>query len=244
MKKIFAILLLAAVTTCFTACDDDDDKMVYDETEARAYLMKLFTDTNGAAWRTNTKWTSPQPISMWYGVSFDRGQLAVNLENNRLEGMVDFSKCLSLKGLEVGMNRIPALSVQGCPNLTKLDVERALGLEQLHVGECPMLMDLDCDGTDIKFLELRDNRALLTLECSACPNIKQLDMTPTTGVYEIECNDCPALEVIDLSKNKALKRLSALRCDNLKTILVWEGFKWSDYPEWKFSREPVFAVKK
>lgn len=244
MKKLFVFLFVALGALSFCACDDDDDQIVYDETEARAFLERLFADTNGVKWRANTLWNTEASINGWYGVSFKKGRLEVGLEQNNLNGPVDFAGCSSLVALDVDHNMIPSVKVSGCPVLLKLDCEDCVGLTGLDVTQCPLLSELDCDGTEITELDLSGDRLLTKIECARCPRLTKIDLTATPMVGYLDCNDCPALCELDLSQSRNLKRVTALRCDALKTVYVWEGFVPIDHPGWMFGGNPEFVVRK
>lgn len=121
---------------------------------------------------------------------------------------LDLSQNLKLKELDISVNNVIAsidnitsteltsLAMEGCSNITELDVSRYTQLEHL-----------DCNGTSISFLDVSQNTKLETLNCGST-QISELNLENNLALCVLGCSMLENLTEIDISKNTALTELS------------------------------------
>ena len=92
------------------------------ENEVRAFLERLYRDTDGENWRFNANWCSDKPISEWDGVRYENGLLSLWLGEKYLKGQMDLSGCTALVELRCAKNSLTKIDVSGCPLLKEIDL--------------------------------------------------------------------------------------------------------------------------
>lgn len=120
---------------------------------------------------------------------------------------LDLSQNLKLKELDISVNdvissidniastELTSLVMEGCSNITELDVSRYTQLEHLN-----------CYDTSISFLDVSQNTKLETLHCGGT-QISELNLENNLVLCELGCSRLENLTEIDISKNTALTRL-------------------------------------
>lgn len=120
---------------------------------------------------------------------------------------LDLSQNLKLKELDISVNdvissidniastELTSLFMEGCSNITELDVSRYTQLEHLN-----------CYDTSISFLDVSQNTKLETLHCGGT-QISELNLENNLALCELGCSRLENLTEIDISKNTALTRL-------------------------------------
>ena len=120
---------------------------------------------------------------------------------------LDLSQNLKLKELDISVNdvissidniastELTSLVMEGCSNITELDVSRYTQLEHLN-----------CYDTSISFLDVSQNTKLETLHCGGT-QISELNLENNLALCELGCSRLENLTEIDISKNTALTRL-------------------------------------
>lgn len=187
------------------------------EDDVRAYLTKLYYDTNGDNWVNNTNWCSDKPIDEWYGVRFTTNNLDLNcgfldidLSENGLSGSIDLSGCtflhrLSCDGGVFGDNRIESVDVSGCHYLESIDLSNNMELSHLNVSSCSNLEILNCRNNQLETLDVSDCLNLRELWCGE-NKLTNIDVTQNLGLIWLQCN-ANSLEKLDISQNRALESL-------------------------------------
>ena len=65
-----------------------DEQQLTDSVE-RAALVALYNATDGAHWRKKTNWNTSEPLSQWYGITFEKGHVThLLLYRNNLKGTI------------------------------------------------------------------------------------------------------------------------------------------------------------
>ena len=191
------------------------------ETEVRAFLERLYRDTDGENWRFNANWCSDKPISEWDGVRYENGLLSLWLGEKYLNGQMDLSGCTALVELRCAKNSLTKIDVSGCPLLREIDCT-SNEITELNVAGCSSLDRLLCGYNQLTHLDLSTVPALTYLRCdynrisainiSACPWIATLNVAG---------NDLSAL---DIDGRTALRDLFCY--ENRLTQLDLSGCEW------------------
>lgn len=214
----------------------------------RAYLEKLYRDTNGDNWTNNTNWCTDAPVEEWYGVSrYYTGLYVINLCDNNLVGSIDLSNCPYIEQLYVGGNDIVDLNLENC-SLSNLYVEgwrNITYIQSINVSNCKNLSYLDCGGSGRYVKNLKSVVAknchklqsfdysegeLETLDLSNCVSIgtvycyqnklKELTLTGCIKLYALDCS-CNYLTELELST-----------CTNLRSVYCQENRIKSQIPSY------------
>ncbi|MCR5574097.1 MAG: Ig-like domain-containing protein [Bacteroidaceae bacterium] len=130
MKRLLKLGLMTIVSLSIWSCADDSatsltmpevakatqvNQFSESETLQRGALAALYESTGGANWYRNDNWNTNAPLSEWYGVKMENGNvISIDLSNNNLTGvlpaeLVQLEKIQSiiLKGNRIG-GQIPA----------------------------------------------------------------------------------------------------------------------------------------
>lgn len=193
------------------------------EEEIRAYLERLYHDTDGENWRFNANWCSDKPISEWDGVRYENGLLSLWLGEKYLKGQIDLSGCTALVELRCAKNSLTKIDVTGCPLLKEFDCTNN-EITELNVSGCSSLDRLLCGYNQLTHLDLSSVPSLTYLRCdynwisaidiSACPWIATLNVAG---------NGLSALNVVGRTE------LRSLFCyENRLTQLDLSGCEWLD----------------
>ena len=164
----------------FETAEQEDDGM-------RAYLVKLYHDTDGDNWDRNDNWLSDKPITEWYGIGYyvdnisedcydfklPREGYTINLRNNNLNGVVDLSGCPYILTLDIDGNKFTSVDVSDCTSLTRMEVAN------------DYLTKLDISGT-----------ALTSLECTKwrTPSLNTI-IAEHSKLWNLKCNQIPLEEL-------------------------------------------------
>ena len=140
---------------------------------------------------------------------------------------IDLSKNTKLKSLNCTSNPIktlnpgnfPALEYLYCANckLESLDLSKNLNLKELNCNDNPSigslnlknnkgLLSLECSDNGLKSLDLSNNKLLMKIDCSN-NKITELDVSIHQKLKTLFCYD-NQLSTLDLSQNKNLTKLS------------------------------------
>ena len=157
---------------------------------------------------------------------------------------LDLSQNLKLKELDISVNdvissidniastELTSLVMEGCSNITELDVSRYTQLEHLN-----------CYDTSISFLDVSQNTKLETLHCGGT-QISELNLENNLVLCELGCSRLENLTEIDISKNTALTRLflSAAKITKLdvsnQPLLSFLAGNDTGITEWDVSQNP------
>ncbi len=198
------------------------------EEEVRAYLVKLFNDTDGPNWRFKENWCTDLPLNRWgSGVKYENGRLSLILGEQNLKGDIDLSGCKALVSIRCSKNQIRKLDVSDCPllqevscintGLEEIDVRGCLSLEKLYasynnlrsvdVGWCTTLTHLDVRCCSLQELDLSDCVMLESLTC-AINRIKRLDVPHRYRLTECFCYENEIGGTFDLADSPQLQLLN------------------------------------
>lgn len=117
---------------------------------------------------------------------------------------LDFSKCTSLKGLEVFASYTDTLNFLTSPSMESLKIEGS-NVSALNFSDCPALTMLDIDISGMKTLDLSNLPALTSLN-THISILKALDVTKVPLLKELTIIS-NQLTALDLSKNVDLEVL-------------------------------------
>lgn len=175
-------------------------EMDYDpEAYMRAYLIKLYNDTDGDNWTVNKNWCSNEPLNTWAGVSKDEDglysiSLSIATRSNNLNGAINLSGCKCLKYLY--LYHSPYASEKG--KITSIDV-----------SDCTALTDLSCQGNSITYINAHNCSNLDYLDCSY-NNLIELDLGNCENLVWLNCSD-NFLESLNVDQ---FPRLETLYCEH------------------------------
>ena len=98
-------------------------KQSYVDPEREA-LIALYKATNGDNWTNNTNWCSDKPISEWYGITVQDGELWIDLRSNNLIGELpkEIGVFNRLTHLYLSFNNIIGTIPKCITNLTQLEI--------------------------------------------------------------------------------------------------------------------------
>ncbi len=222
------------------------------EEEVRAYLVRLFDDTDGPNWRFRGNWCSELPINQWGSeVKYENGKLSLILGEHNMKGEIDLSGCKALVSLRCSKNQIKKINVSGCPLLTEIqctntgleeiDVEGCLSLRELyapynslrtiHIGWCKTIESLDVSNCRVESLDLSECVSLKTLNCGAnligeltIPHRENLNELYCYGNYitELNLNGASQLKLLNCSENK-IGSLDVGGCRRLRWLYCYDN---------------------
>ena len=193
------------------------------ENEVRAFLERLYRDTDGENWRFNANWCSDKPISEWDGVRYENGLLSLWLGEKYLKGQMDLSGCTALVELRCAKNSLTKIDVSGCPLLKEIDCT-SNEITELNVSGCSSLDRLLCGYNQLTHLDLSTVPALTYLRCDY-NRISAIDISacPWIATLNVAGNGLSALNVVGRTE------LRSLFCyENRLTQLDLSGCEWLD----------------
>jgi len=174
-----------------------------EDDDIRAYLEKLYHDTDGKHWTRNDNWLSKDiPIERWYGVTL-WGGLWIDLDNNNLNGSIDLSGCSSLKRFSCKNNNLESIDVSGTAIETLNYCNN--NLQSLNVSECTALRELYCYDNNLASLDASGCTALKRLDCYD-NNLTSLNVSGCTALWQLKCSR-NSLTSLNVSGNTALYEL-------------------------------------
>lgn len=221
------------------------------ETEVRAFLERLYRDTDGENWRFNANWCSDKPISEWDGVRYENGLLSLWLGEKYLKGQMDLSGCTALVELRCAKNSLTKIDVSGCPLLREIDCT-SNEITELNVAGCSSLDRLLCGYNQLTHLDLSTVPALTYLRCdynrisaidiSACPwietlnvagnDLSTLDVAGRTELRDLFCYEnhltqldlsgCEWLHLVNCGTNR-LTELHLTGCSRLTDLYCYDN---------------------
>lgn len=136
-----------------------------EEDDIRAYLVKLYHDTDGDNWEYKDNWLSDKPVIEWYGVhrGWYNGVYSIELQYNNLNGSIDISGCKLISKFICTGNNLTSLNVSGCTKLESL-YSKYCNLTSLNASGCTELGYLDCDLNNLESLDV-EGTSLYYLSC-------------------------------------------------------------------------------
>lgn len=120
---------------------------------------------------------------------------------------IDLSGCSSLMRLYgSGRGDMATLILNECSSIEYIECGGAENLTSLDISDCTSLNNLYISGTGIAEINLSNNPAITTLNCSDCKYLTSLDVSNLHGLTTLRCG-YSMLESLDLSNNTNLKVL-------------------------------------
>ena len=179
-------------------------KVDNEEAQICAILEKLYHDTNGDNWYRKDNWLSEESINDWYGITYSRGNLKINLTDNNLNGSINVNGCTILTTLWCNQNHLSTLNVSGCFNLGAMDCS-SNPLNNLNVSGCTRLTTL-----------YSYSNQFTSLNVSGCSNLSDL-YCYSGKLSTLNVSGCSNLEYLDCSFN-SLTSLNVSNCSKLKQM--------------------------
>lgn len=156
------------------------------EDEVKAYLLRLFKDTDGPNWRFKLKWDPDLPLSKWGSeVHYNNGLLDLYLSERDLNGKIDLSGCKALVSIRCSKNRISELDLSDCPLLTYVDCTNS-GLERIDVTGCHSLDWLSVPYNSLRDIDVGWSKSLVRLYVEV-NRLEKLDLSQCVSLKNLNC---------------------------------------------------------
>ena len=185
------------------------------QAEQRTALMELFNSTGGVKWIRKDNWGTDKPLSEWYGVKVENGEVVeLNLSKNNLDGELKFelSNLPSIKVMEMDENKIRGAipddfgktKTEGGETRVNLQYLEELNLSKNEFnGEIPKNL---FNIASLKSLVLGKNELEgdIPSEVGNLTELKELDLSENnlTGNLPEEMANLTLLEVLSIFGNK------------------------------------------
>lgn len=226
---------------------DGSIRITHAEESIRAYLERLYRDTDGDNWENNTNWCTDAPVEEWYGVYCWDSLYSISLASNNLRGSISLTNCPYIKYLDVSGNILESLNLGGCTNLTELHLWSygdSTVINSIDVSGCKKLLSLDCGYGDC-LMGLKMVRAvscdtlnyfshtegmLSELDFDGCANLESVHCSDNM-LEEITLAGCSALRTLYCNNNK-LKELNLSDCEELSSLNCCNNQIISEIPEY------------
>lgn len=237
-----AVVIRCGKESAEIAISQQPDAAATTEAEIRARLVQLYRNTDGDHWTRNENWCSDKPISEWYGVEYENGELSLDFSGdliddkgsgifsgNNLCGEIDLAGCTALIGLNCVFNKLTGLNVSHCTGIVTLHCVNNR-LTNLNVIGCSSLYWLGCAFNELTSLDVMGCDRLYYLGCyDNC--LTRLEIANHAELWQMVCDynrltkltisNCPALEAVGCSNNvltelniSACPKLNFLTCGN------------------------------
>lgn len=156
------------------------------EDEVRAYLMRLYNETDGPNWRFRGKWGSDLPLNQWGSeVRYENGRLELNLAEHYVKGKINLSGCKALVSIKCSKNQITELDVSDCPLLTYIDCTNT-GLERINLSGCYSLDRVTLGYNNLADIDVGWSTTLGTLNVNDC-QLTELDLSDCVSLHDLGC---------------------------------------------------------
>lgn len=129
---------------------------------------------------------------------------------------LDLSKLKSLGKLDARFNKLTQLTVPDLPNLTLLSLTNNPGLASLRLGNLPNLQEFYIAITQLTAVDLRPFRKLERFEGFDSP-LQKIEFGDNPSLMSILASNT-SVEALNLRGLKALKTLSANKCQKLRQL--------------------------
>ena len=199
----------------------------------REALIAFYNATDGDNWTCNDNWCSDKPVSEWYGITVENGNVTnIDLHYNNLSGSIplEIVKLTNLVSLNIAENKlvgsIPSdignlrnlIYLQLCDNFLSGNIPESIyqipTLTLLHLsrnklsGEIPESLG-DCLALENLYLDENELTGGIPANLSKIPNLKVLHLGNNKLFGEIPSalGDCPVLENLFLYDNELTGKL-------------------------------------
>jgi len=158
------------------------------EDEVKAYLMRLYNETDGPNWRFKCKWRSDLPLNQWgTEVKYENGLLELNLAEHYLKGKVNLSGCRALVRIRAAKNAITEVDLSDCPMLKSADFTNN-GLQSIDVSGCLSLTRLNVSYNLLSYLDIGWSTTLSELRCEYNA-IEDMDLSRCVSLQDLACHN-------------------------------------------------------
>lgn len=160
------------------------------EEEVKAFLLRLYRDTDGPNWRFKVKWDEKmdKPLSQWGSeVRYENGRLTLNLNERELNGRINLSGCKALVSIRCSKNKISSLDLSDCPLLTEIDCTNS-GLEEIKLDGCLSLQHLSLPYNNLKSIDIAWCKTLSDIYIESC-RLEALDLDNCVSIKNIKCDN-------------------------------------------------------
>ena len=199
----------------------------------REALIALYNATGGDNWTCNDNWCSDKPVSEWYGITVENGNVTnIDLHYNNLSGSIplEIVKLTNLVSLNIAENKLVGSIPSDignlrnltylilCDNLLSGNIPESIyqipTLTLLHLsrnklsGEIPESLG-DCLALENLYLDENELTGGIPANLSKIPNLKVLHLGNNKLFGEIPSalGDCPVLENLFLYDNELTGKL-------------------------------------
>ena len=182
-------------------------------TTEREVLVAFYYSTGGPEWKNNTNWLSAEPISDWYGVLADLGDVdGLELDNNGLKGTIPAQLAqlsrmsfLSLQGNQLTGSIPPELGTLSILNFLDLSDNNLTGSIPGELGELERLYTLFLDNNNLTG-SIPANLTKLNLFSGFHPDVNwtgiNLGRNQLTGQIPPELGNMDNVQFLSLSHNR------------------------------------------
>ena len=227
MKKIFTLLVMVALATCWVSCSDDDDKDEPDPTipTMNEITLSVKVGDNGKLTLFNPNYigefgeeweeeiaqyiTVPQDLEINWG---DGQTTNSTTHQYDLGGIYQVTiKGTGITSFIFESSKLQSIDITKAPNLVVFSIYWNQVVKILDVSKNFDLTYFICDGSKLTSLDVSKNTKLKILNCGN-NNLSSIDVSKNTKLVELDCegNNFTSL---DVTNNIALKDLY---CDNNK----------------------------
>ena len=225
MKKIFTLLVMVALATCWTSCSDDDDKNEPDPTIPTMNEITLSIEIGSHPIEFFKSDYIGEFGEEWEEEILPYIQVPQNLEINWGDGQTTNSTThqygiagtyqITIKGTNLTSfileeRNVKNINVTKAPNLVVLSLYLN-EIKELDVSKNTNLTYLMCANNELSSLDISNNLTLKVLDCSD-NTLSSLNTSKNKALVEIGCKG-NALQTLDVSKNIALVDLWCDECE-------------------------------
>ena len=196
-------------------------------------MLKIYDDCNGDGWTKKDNWKTDKPVTLWYGVLYDKesGKYSISMHENELKGTLTIEDCSQLDSVCLQKNKIKKVIVKNssikklaldnnwvkdyefsdCDEMECLSLSGNYFLTKLDVSMLPNLVELDISSADIPEADLTQNKKLQKFYASFCKKLKKINFSNLEELWNIDVTYASSLEEINL---KGTKKIGVLMCSN------------------------------
>lgn len=222
MKKIFTLLIMVVLATCWVSCSDDDNDDNANWQEIRATLE--ITDPTkasdfGCTEDKETGYKACKKIIDWGDGTIDENQTHYYPQKGTYYVTIKVKK---IKTLTLSAPQVTSLDLSEITELTTLWC-RNCKLTSLDLSKNTELTTLGCSDNQLISLDLSKNIKLTDLECYN-NKLNSLDLSKNIELTRLSCTKNPFTQE---SVNNFLNSLPMGKYDNGKPIsILWIDSNW------------------
>lgn len=206
MKKIFTLLVMVALATCWVSCsdDDNDDNANWQEIRATLEITDPTKESSFYCYTSSTNITTCETIIDWGDGIIDENK---NTHYYSQKGTYYVTiKVKKIKKLD-SMSPMTSLDLSELTELTDLSLSLySSSLNSLDLSNNIKLITLSCGNSLINSINLKSNTELNELIVHHNYQLTSLDLSNNTKLTRLTCYN-NQLTSLDLSKNIELTSL-------------------------------------